>query len=274
MPRLGKRYEAGGLCFDYNCQSSYEVFFQDSCDVMSLTLSPARQDVAYDTDRVTPLVVEPYGLSLHPAGSATYALNENQNKRFIAMRLDPAIRKALQDELGVAEGDLRTITNIVTPQTRTIAEAMRRFMLDGTPGGRLAAESFATLAMLEAVKALGGAHKRRAPCGKLPPERITKVVDYIEAQLDADLSLNELADIAAMSVYHFARRFKETMGLSPHAYVTHCRVQRAREMLAHTHAPLTEVAQACGFANQSHFTTVFRNRTGLTPGQLRKGTHS
>jgi transcriptional regulator GlxA family with amidase domain len=96
------------------------------------------------------------------------------------------------------------------------------------------------------------------------------VVDFIEANIDQDLPLASLARVAAMSVYHFARRFKETVGVSPHAYVVMRRIRRAQRMLERGKDPLADVAAACGFFNQAHFTTTFQRSIGVTPGAYRR----
>lgn len=96
------------------------------------------------------------------------------------------------------------------------------------------------------------------------------VVDYIEANLDRDLRLSALANVSAMSVYHFARRFKETLGVSPHAYVLSRRLDRAQCMLRQRQATLAQVAAACGFSSQAHLTTKFSSAFGVTPGKFRQ----
>jgi AraC family transcriptional regulator len=105
--------------------------------------------------------------------------------------------------------------------------------------------------------------------GKISARGVAHVVDYIEANIDSDLALDSLAKVAAMSVYHFARRFKETVGVSPHVYVLNRRVRRAQEQLRATQRGLADVAAACGFANQAHLTTTFRRLLGVTPGAYR-----
>ena len=106
--------------------------------------------------------------------------------------------------------------------------------------------------------------------GKIPARGVAHVVDYIEASIDQDLRLAPLANIAAMSVYHFARRFKETVGVSPHAYVLSRRLDRAQRMLRHRKSTLVQVAAACGFSSQAHLTTTFLNAFGVTPGKFRQ----
>ncbi len=97
------------------------------------------------------------------------------------------------------------------------------------------------------------------------------MIDYIEAGLDQDLDLASLANVAAMSLYHFARRFKETVGMSPHAYVLSRRIRRAQAMLGDRRGGNLEcVAAACGFSSQAHLSTAFRHRFGITPSAYRR----
>jgi len=110
----------------------------------------------------------------------------------------------------------------------------------------------------------------RTSFGKIPARGVAHVIDYVEANIDLDLDLATLAGVAAMSVYHFARRFKETVGMSPHAYVLSRRVHRAREMLDRGSTSLAHVAAACGFSSQAHLTSMFQRHFGLTPGGYRR----
>jgi AraC family transcriptional regulator len=105
-----------------------------------------------------------------------------------------------------------------------------------------------------------------ASFGKIPSRGLAYVIDYIESHLDQDVRLDSLAAVAAMSTYHFARRFKETVGVSPHAYVMERRLRRAQEMLKRRGSELAHVAAACGFSNQGHLNAVFKRGFGVTPG--------
>lgn len=95
------------------------------------------------------------------------------------------------------------------------------------------------------------------------------VRDYIHQHLDETISLDDLAASVALSRYHFARRFRQSTGTSPHEFVLQQRVEQAKTMLARTSAPLLDIAVRCGFADQSHMTRVFRQRVGATPGHYR-----
>lgn len=104
----------------------------------------------------------------------------------------------------------------------------------------------------------------------LSGERRRRCLDFIEANLDKPLTLADIANAAAMSPYHFARSFRAAMGVTPVRYVWERRIALARQLLRNPGMPIAEVAMACGFSGQSHFTTAFRQATGLTPAAFRK----
>jgi transcriptional regulator of acetoin/glycerol metabolism len=105
--------------------------------------------------------------------------------------------------------------------------------------------------------------------GGLPPGAMRRVREYVETHLSDSIDLAALAGIAGLSLYHFARAFKQSAGMTPHHYLVQRRIERAQEMLARSELSLTEVALATGFADQSHFARQFRQRLGVTPGQFR-----
>jgi AraC family transcriptional regulator len=105
--------------------------------------------------------------------------------------------------------------------------------------------------------------------GGLGPARERRVRRYIEQSLEGDLSIEALAKVSGLSANYFADVFRRTTGFTPHNYVNHRRVDRARQLLTDVELPLTEVAHRCGFKSQSQFTTIFRQLTGVTPGKFR-----
>jgi AraC-like DNA-binding protein len=105
--------------------------------------------------------------------------------------------------------------------------------------------------------------------GGLPPGAMRRVREYVESHLSESIDLASLADIAGISLYHFARAFKQSAGVAPHHYLVRRRVERAREMLANTELSLSEVALSAGFSDQSHLARHFRQMLGVTPGGYR-----
>jgi AraC family transcriptional regulator len=107
--------------------------------------------------------------------------------------------------------------------------------------------------------------------GGLDRRRLSRVLDYIEANLEGDLSVDDLAGIARLSKFHFARAFKASIRQSPHRYVSAKRLERAKALLIREDQSLVEIALALNFSSQAAFTRAFRQVTGLTPGQYRWG---
>lgn len=105
--------------------------------------------------------------------------------------------------------------------------------------------------------------------GGLPPRALRRVREFIEAHLDETISIQALAAIVGLSMYHFARAFKQSEGMTPHDYLVLCRVRRAQNLLAATDLPLSEIALASGFADQSHCARRFREHFGVTPSSYR-----
>lgn len=104
----------------------------------------------------------------------------------------------------------------------------------------------------------------------LTPTALRRVREYIDAHLEGDLSLKTLAQIAGLSISHFARAFKKTEGMTPHAYVLERRLAHARKLLLETKLSLSEIAFAVGFADQSHFARRFRRQIGVAPNEFRR----
>jgi transcriptional regulator GlxA family with amidase domain len=109
---------------------------------------------------------------------------------------------------------------------------------------------------------------QRVRCG-LPPRAKGRVLEYIVTHLNENITNDALAEVAGLSVCHFARMFKQTVGVSPHRYVLQCRIEWARELLAGMDMPLSEIAIVTGFSDQSHYTRWFREIIGVTPGSYR-----
>jgi AraC-like DNA-binding protein len=99
----------------------------------------------------------------------------------------------------------------------------------------------------------------------LVPARARRVIDYVEAHLASDLRLVELSAVAGISRSHFARAFRNTVGIAPHAFVLLRRLARAVELLAQRKLSVGEVAQRCGFADQPHLTRCFKSSFGHPP---------
>lgn len=101
--------------------------------------------------------------------------------------------------------------------------------------------------------------------GGLSGFRLNRVIEFIDANLENDISLGDLASVADLSQFHFSRAFRKSTGKTPQQFVMQQRLERAKLLLARPDLPIVEVSLRSGFKNQSHFTSWFRRYTNFTP---------
>ncbi|WP_108518000.1 helix-turn-helix transcriptional regulator [Bradyrhizobium algeriense] len=106
--------------------------------------------------------------------------------------------------------------------------------------------------------------------GGLAPKVLLRAIERLRSDSDADVSLAALASDAGLSRFHFCRAFKESTGLSPHAWLRQHRLEQAMNMLRDTDASVVSVAAALGYASQTAFAAAFRKLTGETPSDWRR----
>ncbi|WP_170234958.1 AraC family transcriptional regulator [Croceicoccus sediminis] len=122
------------------------------------------------------------------------------------------------------------------------------------------------------VLGLSGAILRAdpVPTSQLSLPQTRRVQEFVEARMDRNISLDDLAEIAGVSKSHFLRLFRNRTGQTPYAYLTERRLQHAADLLAQSGLPIGEISARCGFNSQAHFAQVFRARHGITPREYRK----
>jgi AraC-like DNA-binding protein len=111
---------------------------------------------------------------------------------------------------------------------------------------------------------------RKMLTGGLAPWQERRARDMIESRLGSDLSLDELACECGLSVAHFTRAFRQSVGETPHRWLMQRRVDTAQRLLISTAKPLAQIAAECGFADQAHFTNIFARLLGAPPGKFRR----
>jgi AraC family transcriptional regulator len=168
-------------------------------------------------------------------------------------------RMELQGLQYTRDGKVRTIGSLLETEVRA-----------GCPTGRLYGE-FLGMALAAHIVSKYAVFPSKTVeyIGGLSKYRLRHVVDYIEANLAEDNSLQALADLAQVSPFHFCRSFKQSTGLSPHRYVLQLRIEEAQRLLKRTTLAISDVANRLGFSDQSHFTMVFRKFVGTTPARWR-----
>jgi AraC family transcriptional regulator len=104
----------------------------------------------------------------------------------------------------------------------------------------------------------------------LPKYKLRRVVEFINENLESEITLAELAAVAELSVTHFARSFKQATGQAPHGFVILRRIERAKMLLSETDTPITEIALHVGCSDASHLSHLFRKFVGTSPAAFRK----
>jgi AraC family transcriptional regulator len=151
------------------------------------------------------------------------------------------------------------------------ATLLKRAHVVGTNITDIEASTVAHRLVAHVVRAYGDGAARagRPPVGVLDRRTVDRVTDFVDADLAATITLDGMADVAALSPFHFARAFKATTGLAPHRFVTARRLEAAKAALLTSNASVVRVAHQVGFSNVSHFRRVFRRELGVAPGELR-----
>lgn len=152
-----------------------------------------------------------------------------------------------------------------------MALGLRDELQAGNPRGRLYGETLATAFTAHLLHTHAAFPlDLRQPRGGLARGRLRLVLEYIDAHLETSPSLEDLADVAGFSTFHFAHLFKQSTGLAPHQYVLKRRVESGTTLLREDRLSISEVALRCGFANQSHFASAFRRAMGVAPREYRR----
>jgi AraC family transcriptional regulator len=182
---------------------------------------------------------------------------------------DTALRAACHgtsDEI-----ELHHKPKLVDPRVGPLVAAVNAERIAGFPSGRLFLDSVEQA--LAAALVDGHAVQRRSVKkyqGGLAPARLRRVSDLVQAKIEGELTLHEMAESAELSTAHFSQMFRKSTGQSPHQFVLHHRVERAKEMLRAAEARVLDVAVACGFKTQQHFARVFRRMCGASPTEYRQ----
>jgi AraC family transcriptional regulator len=168
---------------------------------------------------------------------------------------------------------LRYLSDIQDDMIREIGRAILSELAAESSTGRMFAEASA-LALAARLAHSYAEPASRRPQGlrshRLDEIRSRRVLNNIAENLDQNITIAQLAKVACLSPFHFARMFKAAMGVSPYRYVSQQRLERAKIMLADGKRSLSSIASSCQFSSQTSFNRAFLRATGVTPGEYRR----
>lgn len=175
-----------------------------------------------------------------------------------------------EDGEPVTVPDLQVRCGVQDPLLISAIQALEGELRQPGEHGTLYADSISNMMALHLLRE-GARPSLPVGRGLLSRERLSRVLERMEENIEHGISLQALADEAALSRTYFAAAFRDATGFSPHRYLTRRRLARARELLRHSDLSLAQIALRCGFSSQAHFTEYFRRDTGTTPRAYRCG---
>jgi AraC family transcriptional regulator len=205
-----------------------------------------------------------------PNLGGTWEIKSRDNALVIGIKLR-VLERIVED----SGGDPRRLQVLNRFQARDaqiehIGWALKAEMENGYPTGRTYTDALATGLAARLVRNHSSmARTSRAVKAAMPGRKLKAVLGFIEDNLGRDLGLNEIADVAGLSVSHFKTQFRKSLGMPPHQYLIRRRVERAAMQLRKGDQPIGQVALENGFCHQSHLALHTRRVLGLTPQELR-----
>jgi len=200
----------------------------------------------------------------------SHRCNWNTSVQFMVLAIEPV----LLQQVGIDWVNSDRIELI--PQFMTVQDALIQGIFS-TLKAELATGGFGGTLLVDSLKTALAIHLLRNYCTTTPKSsyddnlsraKLTLVTDYINAHLHEELTLTEIAAIAQISPYHFLRLFKQSMGVTPHQYILHSRIDQAKYLLQSSDLSIADIALRVGFCDQSHLTRCFKRILGLTPKQF------
>ena len=169
------------------------------------------------------------------------------------------------------EVELSPSRKFANPRLSALVAAAHEEMVAGFPSGRLFLDSVEQAMAIALVKDRAVRHHPvQIYRGGLGSARLRRIKELVDAKMEDDLSLDEMAQSVGLSTAHFARMFRKSTGETPHQFVLGQRIERAKAMLRGPVARVLDVAVACGFKTQQHFAQVFRDVCGVSPTEYRQ----
>lgn len=207
-----------------------------------------------------------------PVGEPKH-LSHREEAEILKIRLGPEFLKRVVAGVGLAPESVELLDDFGT-RDRHIENIGRALLAESRSGGfagPLYVESLANQLVVHLLRHHSSA--RRPPddtSRALPRYKLERATDYINDNLREDLALKDIARTVSMSPFHFAHAFKRTIGVTPHRYVIERRLEKAKALLLDTNLTVTQIAYQVGYANHSHFSTIFQRFTGRSPRGYRR----
>jgi AraC family transcriptional regulator len=236
--------------------------------VLATALRPGSIEVGLRRSEMKRCTFDAGEMSLVPRHLEKWFRNEDLHSLCIAIS-DAALTAASDGPGG--EVELRRVDNLVDTRLSALVAAVNAERIAGFPSGRLFLDSVEQALAVALVNGYAVRHRSvQTHRGGLGCARLRRIKEFVDAKMEDELTVSEMAQSVELSAAHFSRMFRKSTGESPHHFVLCHRVERAKEMLRAAEARVLDVAVACGFKTQQHFARVFRRMCGVSPTEYRR----
>jgi AraC family transcriptional regulator len=216
----------------------------------------------------------PGDLCLVPANVPSFHYCEHLGE-FLSFCIDPVYFKQIVEQNDCLQSErleIKSLLHFRDPQITTFATLFRDELYNGGLGSRLYIESLANLFLIHVLRQYCSQTLITAEIQDgLSCSQLHQALEYIQAHLTTEVTLQKIAMQLGMSQYYFCRLFKQSMGVSPYQYVLSQRIELVKRLLRQDReSAIADIALDCGFSNQSQMTYHFHKLTGVTPKTYRR----
>src|SRR6266404_1889210 len=235
--------------------------------VLAMALRPGSFELGLRRSEMISLTYDAGEMSLVPRYFEKWFRTDDLHYMSVCIS-DAALTEAADGTSG--EVELRRADNLFDPRLRAFVEAVNAERIAGFPSGRLFLDSVEQALAVALVNRFAVPHRSvLTHRGGLGSARLRRIKEFVDAKMEDELTLREMAQSVELSRAHFARMFRKSTGESPHQFVLRQRIERAMTMLRSDDARVVDVSVACGFKTQQHFARVFRHVCGVSPTDYR-----
>ncbi len=211
-------------------------------------------------------------ISITPAKTSFFARWDSEDQLLQIQLTDQFIRSVTREALDQEFDQLELLPEfqVRNPQIEAIGMLLLAELHQAHAENNLYIESLSNILAVNLVRHYA-ATKPKIPTynGGLPQRQLMQVLDYVDAHLDQEIKLADLAQLLDISQFHFSHLFQQSLGISPYQYVIQQRIERAKQLLKNTDQSIIDIALTCGFSSHSHLSKKFRQVTGMTPKNYR-----
>jgi AraC family transcriptional regulator len=236
-----------------------------SDQTISLVLEPGCIDFGFTSTSVGRLNYSTNDIFLFPRHRQMWLRSIKSNVMTVTIS-DEALAAASEKQNGLK---IRCAKYLKDDRIGGLMSAVNAERLIGFPSGKLFLDSV-ELALAGVLVERHTAQTVANRGAGLTPMRLRRVLELVQSDLQHDLSLQEMADAAGLSIWHFSQMFRKSTSTTPHQFLMRQRVDRARDMLRDPNAKILDVAFACGFKTQQHLARAFRTAFGVSPTEYQR----